>query len=132
MSLTGWRLILFVADVLHPIDVLAVERLLGRYVDHAGGRRRAMPMLFVRWNPNHVAGFDLAELAVPALHPAGAGNDEQRLAKWMGMPGGACARLEAHQTRAHPRWRRRFDDRLLPNRAGKAIGRSAPCRPRTA
>src|SRR5215472_2028362 len=82
-------LILLVADVLHPGDMFAVERLLGRYVDHAGGRRGTVPVLFVRRNPDDVAGLDLTHFAAPALRPAGARDDEQGLAERMRMPGGA-------------------------------------------
>jgi hypothetical protein len=36
---------LFVADLLHPADVLAVELLLNRDMTHRGGRGRAVQML---------------------------------------------------------------------------------------
>src|SRR6516164_10896466 len=101
-------------------------------MDHARGRCGTVPVLLVRRNPDDVAGFDLAHFATPALHAPGAGDHEQRLAERMRMPGGARTGLEAHQAGAHPRWRRRFDDRLLPNRAGEALSWSAACRPRTA
>ena len=37
--------VLFVADLLHPLHDLAVERLLNGDMGHRRGRRRAMPML---------------------------------------------------------------------------------------
>src|ERR1700757_543125 len=70
------HLVLLVADVLHPGDVLAVERLLGGDMNHARRRRGAVPVLFVRRNPDNVARFDLAHFAAPALYPARAGDDE--------------------------------------------------------
>src|SRR5215831_4999093 len=91
------HLILLVADVFQPGDVLAVERLLGGDMDHAGRRRRTVPVLFVRRNPDDVARLDLADFAAPALYPARAGDDEQGLAERMRVPGGARTRLEAHQ-----------------------------------
>src|ERR1700747_831114 len=68
--------ILLVADVLHPGDVLAVERLLGGDMNHARRRRGAVPVLFVWRNPDNVARFDLAHFPTPALYPARAGDDE--------------------------------------------------------
>src|SRR5262249_38611588 len=112
--------------------MLAIERFLGGDMNHAGGRRSAVPMLFVRRDPHDVAGFDLAHFAAPALHPARSRNHEQRLSERMRMPGGAGAGLEAHQARAHARRRRRLDDRLLPYGASEAVGGRAAGWPRTA
>src|ERR1700739_4099436 len=47
--------ILLVADVLHPGDVFAVERLLGGDMNHARRRRGAVPVLFVWRNQDDVA-----------------------------------------------------------------------------
>src|SRR5262245_2670041 len=43
----------------------------------------------------------------------------------MGVPRGARARLEAHEGAADARRRRRFDDRILPDRAGEGVGGAA-------
>src|SRR5215469_2860180 len=128
----GRYLVLLVADMLHPGDVFAVERLLRRDMDHAGRRRRAMPMFLIRRNPDDVTGFDHPYRATPALHAAGAGDHEKRLAERMRVPRRPRPRLEAHQSRTHTRRRRRFDDRLLPDRAGEALDWSTTRRPRTA
>src|SRR5438046_1114508 len=40
--------VLLVADLLHPVDDLAVERFLNGDMGHAGGRHGAVPMLFTR------------------------------------------------------------------------------------
>src|SRR5215472_11527904 len=101
-------------------------------MDHAGRRRRAMPMFLIRRNPDDVTGFDHPYRAAPALHAAGAGDHEKRLAERMRVPRRPRPRLEAHQSRTHTRRRRRFDDRLLPDRAGEALNWSTARRPRTA
>src|SRR6516225_3605059 len=95
--------ILLVGDVLHPIHVLAVQRLLGRDMNHGRGRSGAMPVLLVWRNPDDIAALYFAHLAAPALHAARTGNDEQGLAERMRMPGRPCAGLEADQTGPHAR-----------------------------
>src|ERR1700723_3557940 len=60
--------------MLHPGDMLAVERFLGGDMDHVGGRPGAVPVLFVRRNPDDVAGVDFEHLFAPGLHPADSGN----------------------------------------------------------
>ena len=48
--------VLLVADLLHPVDGLAVERFLDGDVRHRRGRRRAVPVLLAGREPDHVAG----------------------------------------------------------------------------
>src|SRR5438132_629634 len=91
----GWSLpILFVADLFHPVNRLAVQRLLNSDMNHRGRWRRAMPMLLVGFKPNDIAGSDFFNLPAPTLNPPKAGRDDQRLTEWMRMPGGAGARFE--------------------------------------
>src|SRR5439155_23510912 len=87
--------VLLVGDVLEPRDVVAVERLLHRDVHHRDGRRGAVPVLLVGRDPHRVAGADLAHRPAPQLDPPHAGEDVQRLAERMRVPGGARSRLEA-------------------------------------
>src|SRR5215470_2370183 len=82
---TNSHLILLVADVFHPGDVLAVERLLGGDMNHACPWRCTVPVLFVRRNPHNVTCLDLAHFAAPALYPARAGDEASGQAD-------ACAR----------------------------------------
>src|SRR4051812_3341919 len=79
----GRGLVLLVADLLEPIDVLTVERLLQRDVHHAGVRRGAVPVLLARWDPHRVAGADLLHRTAPRLHPAAAHQHVQRLTEGM-------------------------------------------------
>jgi hypothetical protein len=72
-------------------------------MNHACPWRCTVPVLFVRRNPHNVTRLDLAHFAAPALYPARAGDDEQRLAKRMRVPGGASPgskRTKPERTRA--------------------------------
>ena len=66
------RPILLVADLLHPFDRLAVERLLDGDMGHGGGRRGAVPVLLARREDDDVAGANLLDRAALALRPAAA------------------------------------------------------------
>src|SRR2546430_3368847 len=93
--------VLFVAGLFHPVDRFAVERLLNGDVSHCGGRRGAMPMLFVRRKPDNIARPDFLDLAAPTLSPTEAGRDDQRLPERMCMPGRASTRLERDACTGH-------------------------------
>src|SRR5207302_2170612 len=86
--------ILFVADLFHPVDRLAVQRLLNGDMSHRGCRRSAVPMFLARRKPDHIAWPNFLDWTAPALSPAKAGRDDQSLTEWMCMPGGAGTRLE--------------------------------------
>src|SRR3984885_16143808 len=78
-----------VADLLHPIDRLAVEPFLDGDMAHRRGRRRPVPMLLPRRKRDDVARTDLLDQAALVLDPAAAGHDDQSLAERGGVPGGA-------------------------------------------
>jgi hypothetical protein len=59
--------VLLVAYVLQPSDVLPANVLLNGRVRHSRRRRRAMPVLLARWNPNDVGGPDVFDRIAPAL-----------------------------------------------------------------
>src|SRR5215207_3997173 len=86
--------VLLVGDVLHPLDHLAVERLLDGDVRHARSGRRPVPVLYPRREPDHVAGTDLLDRPALALHPAAAGRDDQGLAERVRVPRRPRAGLE--------------------------------------
>src|ERR1700678_857377 len=79
-----WRngrsaLVLFVADLLHPIDRLAVERLLDGDVGHGGGGGGAMPMFLARREDHDIAGANFLDRPALALRPAAARGDDENL-----------------------------------------------------
>src|SRR6476660_2844061 len=77
--LVSKRVVLFVADLLHPLNWTSIQRLLNGDMRHRRRRRRAMPMLFTGRDPHHVAGPEFLYGAAPTLHPAEAECDDQRL-----------------------------------------------------
>src|ERR1700690_1149209 len=113
-----------VGDVLHPVDGLSVERLLNGDVGHRRGRGRTMPMPVVRRAPYDVACMDFDDRLTLALRPAASGGHDQRLAQRMGVPRGACARLEGDARTRNPRGRWRRAQRIDANAAGEITGRS--------
>src|SRR5271156_461250 len=90
-------LVLFVADLLHPVDRLAVELFQNGNMRHRGGRRGAVPMLLAGRTPDYVAGPDFLFRFAPTLRPAASGGDDQRLPERMGMPRRARAGFERYQ-----------------------------------
>src|SRR5579863_2523872 len=85
--------VLFVADLLQPVNSLAIQLLLDGEMRHGGGRRGPVPVLLARCEPDHVARPNLLDRAAPALRPAASGNHDQRLAQRMSVPRGPRARL---------------------------------------
>src|SRR5882724_1131372 len=81
--------VLLVADLIHPVDVLAVERFLHRDMRHAGGRRCAVPMFLAGRKPHHVAWPDLFNRSSFGLYPSKTSRDDQSLAERMRVPRGA-------------------------------------------
>ena len=92
--------VLLVADLFHPVDVLAVERFRDSDMRHRGRRCRAVPMLLARWKPDYIAGTDFFDRSALALRPAKAGRDDEGLTERMGVPRGAGAGLEGDVTTA--------------------------------
>jgi DNA topoisomerase I-like protein len=94
--------VLLVADLLHPIDGLAVEGFRDRDVRHRASRCGAVPVLLAGCKPDDVARPDLLDRPSLALHPAEAEGDEQGLTERMGVPGRASAGFESDGGSAHP------------------------------
>src|SRR5207244_10513066 len=120
----GRRLVLFVADLLHPVDDLAVEVFLDRDVGHGGGRRRAMPVLLARRAPDDVARSNHFDRTTPALHEPAAGRDDQGLTQRMGVPRGPGAWLERDAGAARARRIGRFEYRVDAHAAGAVLAGS--------
>ena len=113
--------VLLVADLLHPVDHLAVQLFLNGDVRHGGGRRGAVPVLLAGREPDHVTGPDLLDGAAPALHPAAAGRDDQRLAERMRVPRGSRTRLERDAGAETQGRIRRLKQRIDANGAGEPV-----------
>jgi hypothetical protein len=62
--------VLFVADMLHPIDDFAVQRFLNRDVCHCGCGCCSMPMLLTGRKPDDITWVDFLDWAVPTLRPS--------------------------------------------------------------
>src|SRR5436309_645424 len=88
------RLVLFIADLLHPIDDLAVEVFLDCDMGHSDDRHRAIPMLLARRAPDDIARSNHFDRTTPALHEPAAGRDDQGLTQRMGVPCGPGAWLK--------------------------------------
>jgi hypothetical protein len=96
--------VLFVADLFHPVDDLAVELFLNGNMRHGRGRRGTMPMLLAWREPDHIAGMDLLNGTALALHPPATGRDNQGLAERMGMPRCSSTRLERDACAGRASW----------------------------
>src|SRR5690348_6663517 len=116
--------VLRVADVLHPVDDLAVERFLDGDVGHRRGRRGAVPMAVAGRTPDRVAGADLLDRAVLALRPAAAGGDDEDLAQRMRVPGRTRARLEGDAGAGGASRFGRGEQWIDAHRTGEPLGRA--------
>ena len=76
--------VLFVGNLFHPVDSLAVERFLDGDVLHRGVRGGAMPVLLARREADDVSGSDLGDRTTIALGKSSPEDDDQRLAEGMG------------------------------------------------
>src|SRR2546422_3156206 len=81
--------LLLVADLLHPVDHLAVEFLLDGDVRHRAVWRGAVPMLLSWRTGDHIPGMNLFDGSSPASHEAAAALIVSRLTcgwVWRGTP----------------------------------------------
>src|SRR5262245_60625531 len=115
--------ILFVADLLQPLDGLAIEPFLNRDMRHRGRRRRTVPVFFSRREPDDVAGTDVFDRAAPALRAPAPSGDDQRLTERMGVPRGPGARLERDAGADRTRRIGRLKQRIDTDRAGEVLVR---------
>src|SRR2546422_2853317 len=83
-------LVLFIADLFHPVNGLTVEPLLNGDMRHGRGCRGAVPMFLTRREPDHVTWSNVLDWTTPALYPTAASRHDQGLAK----PSGCAMRSE--------------------------------------
>jgi len=74
-------LVLFVADLFHPVGGLAVETFLNGDMRHSRGWRGAVPVFLTRLEPDHVTWPNVLDRTTPALYPAAASRHDQVLAQ---------------------------------------------------
>ena len=91
---TRLSLVLFVADLFHPLDSFTVEIFLNGDMRHTRGCRSSMPVFLTRRDPDDITLPDFLDLTAPLLNPAGAGRHDQYLAERVGVPCSACPGLE--------------------------------------
>src|ERR1039457_2379919 len=96
-------LVLFIADLFHPVNRFAVELFLNGDVRHGRGWRSAVPMLLARREPDHVTRTNFFDRAAPALHASAASRHDQRLTQRMGVPCGAGAGFKRDNCAGNPR-----------------------------
>src|SRR6476659_6212150 len=114
--------VLFVADLFQPVDGLAIQRFVDGDVLHGGRRRRSVPVLFARLEPDDVPRPDLLERSALALREAVAEGDDQRLPEWMRVPGGARAGLEGDGVAGRSRRSVGREERVDTDGTGEPIG----------
>ena len=122
--------VLFVADLFHPVDRLAVQRSwMAMCVIAVVGA--APCQCFSPGGNQTTSPGRISSIGPPSLRPAEPGGDDQGLAERMGVPGGARARLErdAGATRAPVR---APEQRVDADRAGELVGRALAGRLRAA
>ena len=116
--------ILLIADLFHPIDDLTVERFLDGDVCHGRGRRSTVPVLLAWRDRDHIAGMNLLNRTAVLLRPTATGDDDQGLTERMGMPRGACTRLERDACARRAGGCVWLEQGVDAHRAGKPVGRS--------
>jgi hypothetical protein len=124
--------VLLVGDVRHPLDQLAVERLLDGDVRHGRGWRGAVPVLLAGPEPDHVAGMDRFDWAAFPLDSPAAGRDDQGLAERVRVLGSPGAGLERHTGTGRARRVSCLKQRIDADRAGEPLGRARAGRLRAA
>src|SRR3989440_12548659 len=115
-------LVLFVADLFHPVGGLAVETFLNGDMRHGRGWRGTVPMFLTWLEPDHVPWPNDLDRTTPALYPAAAIRHDQGLAQRVAVPGCPSAGLE-RDTGADRACRIRcLEQGVNAYRAGKVLG----------
>src|SRR5437773_6857064 len=117
-------LLLFVADLFHPVGGLSVKLFLNGDVRHGRAWAGAVPMLFSRQDRDHIARPNLLDRASPSLYAAAAGRHDQRLAQRVGVPCCPSAGLERNTGAERACRSVCLEQGINAHRAGKIIGRS--------
>src|SRR5258708_22821736 len=117
-------LILFITDLFHPGNGLAIKLFLKSDMGYGSGWRSAMPVFLRRRAPDHVPWMNLLDRTIPALRAAAPSGHEQGLAQRVGVPSSASTRLECHTGTLHTRRIGYLKQRITADRTGKILSRS--------
>ena len=117
-------LVLFVADLFHPVDHLAIERFLNGDMRHGRGRRGAVPVFLARCDANHVTGADFFDRASPTLRAPAAGSHDEGLPQRVGVPRCPSAGFERDTVASRAGRFLDLKQRVNAHRAGKPVGGS--------
>src|SRR4029077_9929161 len=120
MSLVLLAVLLF-ADLLHPVNHLAVLFFLNGYVRHCCRPRGPMPVFLAGGKPHHIAGPDLLDRSAFPLNSAATGCDNESLAEGMCVPCGSRARLESDAGALNKRRIGCLKKRIDPHGAGEPL-----------
>ena len=122
-TLSSLSVILLVRDLFHPVNNFSVERFLNSGMCHRDSRASAMPVLLIRFEPDHITWSDFFNRASPFLNPAGARRDDERLTEGMGMPHRARSGLKRHARAAPARRIGGLEQRIDPHRSREILRR---------
>jgi hypothetical protein len=117
-------LVLFVADLFHPVGGLAVELFLNGDVRHGRSWRGAVPMFLTRREPDYITRPNVLDRTTPALYPAAASRHDQGLAQRVAVPCCPSAGLEGDAGAGRACWIGCLEQGVNAYRAGKILGRS--------
>ena len=113
--------ILFVADLLHPVNGFSVQLLMNGNMRQRRCRRSAVPVLFTRRNPNNIARMNLFNRSIPSLRAAAAGDHDQCLSQRMRMPRGSSARFKRDTRASHTCRIARLEEGIDPHCAREPV-----------
>src|SRR2546423_1194376 len=116
-------LVLFVADLFHPFDGLAVELFNNGDVRHRPRRSSTVPMLLTRRTPDNIAWPNFLFRTALALYPAASGRDDQCLPERMSVPCCPSTGLEGHTDGEHARRSGRLGQWVDTYNPGEIVGR---------
>lgn len=117
---------------LGPEERRGRPRFLNSGMCHRAWRAGPMPMLLIRFEPDHIARPDFFNRAAPLLHSADAGRDDQRLPERMRMPGGSRAGLKGNTCTARTRGIGCLKKRVDPHCSREVLRGAFSGGPRTA
>ena len=107
--------VLGVGNQLHPLSGSAVQGFLDRDLDQGDVRGGSVPMLFAGRDPHHVPEAHLLDGAFPCLDETLAGEYDESLSQWMGVPCGPRPRREMDFRALRPSGWLGLEERIDPH-----------------